>query len=69
IRGLGRFTETGSALLVMGISGGAVLPLVFGHYKEIYNFQWVFFILMAVCYLYIFYYSIAGHKVGLKSDK
>ena len=69
IRGLGRFTETGSALLVMGISGGAVLPLVFGHYKEIYNFQWVFFILMAVCYLYIFYYSIAGHKVGLNSDK
>ncbi len=67
IRGLGRFTETGSAFLIMGIAGGAILPLIFGHFKETYDFQWVFFCVMAPCYLYILYYSIAGHKNGLKA--
>jgi glucose/galactose transporter len=67
IRGLGKFTETGSAFLIMGIAGGAILPLIFGHFKESYDFQWVFFAVMAPCYLYILYYSIAGHKIGLKA--
>ena len=69
IRGLGKFTEMGSAFLIMGIAGGAILPLIFGHFKEAYNFQWVFFAVMAPCYLYILYYSIAGHKVGVISQK
>ena len=69
IRGLGKFTETGSAFLVMGIAGGAILPLIFGHFKEIYDFQWVFFLVMAPGYLYILYYSIIGHKVGLSQTK
>ncbi len=67
IRGLGKFTETGSALLIMGIAGGATIPLLFSHLKETYDFQLVFFMLMIPCYLYILYYSIAGYKVGLKS--
>ena len=66
IRGLGKFTELGSALLIMGIAGGAILPLAFGHFKAMYDFQWVFFLLMAPCYLYIYYYSVSGHKAGLK---
>ena len=69
IRGLGKFTEMGSALLVMGIAGGAVLPLAFGYFKEIYNFQLVFFLLMTPCYLYILYYATAGYRVGLNLPK
>jgi len=68
IRGLGRFTEMGSALLIMGIAGGAIVPLGFGYFKEIFNFQYVFFCLMAPCYLYILYYAIAGHKVGIRRN-
>src|SRR5688500_20150812 len=34
ISGLGRFTKIGSALLVMGIAGGAVLPLIYGYLKD-----------------------------------
>jgi len=64
IRGLGKFTEIGSALLIMGIAGGATIPLLFGHLKDTYDFQWVFFLLVIPCYLYILYYSTAGHKVG-----
>ena len=68
IRGLGKFTEMGSALLIMGIAGGAIVPLAFGHFKAQYDFQWVFFLLMAPCYLYILYYSISGHKAGLNKN-
>ncbi|MDF3079122.1 MAG: sugar transporter [Sphingobacteriaceae bacterium] len=67
IRGLGRFTETGSALLIMGIAGGATIPLLFGHFKEIYDFQAVFAALMLPCYLYILYYGTAGYKIGQRS--
>jgi glucose/galactose transporter len=69
IRGLGKFTEMGSALLVMGIAGGAILPLTFGYFKEIYNFQLVFFLLMTPCYLYILYYATIGYRVGLDLPK
>lgn len=65
IRGLGRFTETGSALLVMGIAGGAVIPPLFALLKQHFDFQWVFAALMVPCYLYILFYSLRGHRVGL----
>ena len=65
IKGLGKFTEKGSAILIMGIAGGALIPKAFASLKEHYNFQLVFFVLMIPCYLYIFYYSIKGYRTGL----
>ena len=64
ISGLGKFTEKGSALLIMGIAGGAIIPKIFASLKEDYNFQMVFCALMVPCYLYILYYSIKGYKAG-----
>jgi glucose/galactose transporter len=60
IRGLGKATETGSALLVMGIVGGAIIPQAFAILKQHYDFQVVFAALMAPCYLYILYYAWIG---------
>jgi glucose/galactose transporter len=65
IKGLGKFTEIGSALLIMGIAGGALIPLLFGYFKLQINFQLVFTFLMIPCYLYILYFSIKGHRAGL----
>lgn len=63
---LGKFTKTGSALLVMGIAGGAIVPLLYGTLKnKIPNHQ-AFFICMLPCYLYILYYAMKGHKAGRK---
>jgi glucose/galactose transporter len=67
---LGKFTKTGSALLVMGIAGGAVIPLIYATLKSktglnIPNHQ-AFFACMIPCYLYILYYAIKGHKIGRK---
>ncbi len=64
IQGLGRFTERGSALLIMGISGGAIIPQLFVHLKESLDFQLVFLLLMVPCYLYILYFAARGHRVG-----
>lgn len=66
IDGLGRFTEKGSAILIMGIAGGAVIPKIFAEMKDTYNFQWVFFVLMILCYLYIWFYATKGYKAGKK---
>ncbi len=64
IKGLGRHTETGSALLVMGIAGGAILPQAFAVLKQHYDFQAVFAGLAIPGYLYILYYALAGHRAG-----
>jgi glucose/galactose transporter len=64
IRGLGRRTEMGSAFLVMGIAGGAVIPEAFAVLKQHYDFQAVFAALMAPCYLYILHYAWSGCRQG-----
>jgi MFS transporter, FHS family, L-fucose permease len=69
ISGLGRFTEKGSALLIMGIAGGAIIPKLFASLKETYNFQVVFFALMVPCYIYILYYAIKGYTAGKATSK
>ena len=65
IRGLGRFTEIGSAFLIMGIAGGAIVPQIFAHLKDHYDFQIVFCALMVPSYLYIFYYGLSGSAAGV----
>ena len=64
IDGLGKFTKIGSALLIMGIVGGAILPPLYGKISEIIGNKQTAYLMMIPCYLYILYYAIAGHAVG-----
>ena len=66
ISGLGRFTKTGSALLIMGIVGGGILPLVYSNLKDVRHLpnNLSFFLCMVPCYAYILYYSISGYRAG-----
>jgi glucose/galactose transporter len=64
IDGLGKFTERGSALLIMGIAGGAIIPKIFASLKDQYDFQWTFFAIMLPCYLFILFFATKGHKIG-----
>jgi glucose/galactose transporter len=59
IRGLGLHTETASALLVMAICGGAVVPQLFAILKQTYSFQSVFAGLMLPIYIYILVFAEA----------
>jgi glucose/galactose transporter len=62
LHGLGRYTASGAALLVMAISGGAVLPLLYGHLSDLANPQAGYWLLLP-CYALILWYAVAGHKI------
>lgn len=62
LTGVGRFTKIGSALLVMGIVGGAVLPPIYGKLTEMIGSRQLAYVLMIPCYLYILYYAVRGYK-------
>jgi MFS transporter, FHS family, L-fucose permease len=63
IGGLGRFTKTGSAMLIMAIVGGALLPLLYGKLAVNFSTQSAYWICIP-CYLVIMYYAFIGHKAG-----
>ncbi len=64
IKGLGRLTEIGSALLIMGIAGGALIPQSFAILREHHDFQAAFAAIMVPGYLYILYYALRGYRAG-----
>lgn len=61
--GLGKFTPQGSALLIMGVAGGALLPLLFGRITLMVGEMQFAYLICFPCYLYIFFYAIKGHRV------
>ena len=65
INGLGRFTKIGSSLLIVAIGGGALLPLLYGWLADVFSPHHAYWVVVP-CYLCIWYYAKAGHKMGLK---
>jgi len=65
ISGLGRFTKAGSSMMVMAISGAAVLPLLYGRIADVANAKIAYWIVIPI-YLYVLYYAASGHKVRTK---
>lgn len=62
IADLGKFTKAGSALLIMGIAGGALLPLLYGKLVTMSGNQQAYWVLVPI-YLFIFYFAVSGHKI------
>ncbi|MES1220377.1 MAG: sugar MFS transporter [Bacteroidota bacterium] len=64
LKNLGKFTETAAAMLIMGIAGGALIPLLYGYLKgapfHLSN-ALSFLICMLPAYLYILYYAVKGN--------
>jgi MFS transporter, FHS family, L-fucose permease len=75
ISGLGKFSQQGASILVMAISGGAVIPILYGiivdslektsTLPQVLNYQKAYLILLPG-YLYIMYYALKGHMAGRK---
>lgn len=63
IHGLGKFTKTGSSLLIMGLCGNAILPLIYGYFAEVYDLRIGYWILIP-CYLYLIFFATKGHKIN-----
>ncbi|WP_299886109.1 sugar MFS transporter [uncultured Lacinutrix sp.] len=84
LKGLGEFTKTASALLIMAISGGAILPWLYGKIVDINKADLISqgineslvssqastygYWILLPCYIIIMYYAFFGHKVGLKKQ-
>lgn len=66
IDGLGKFTKTGSGLLIMGIVGGATIPLIYALLKDkIFLPNNLSFLLCTLpCFIYIWFYAVRGYKAG-----
>ena len=60
---LGKYTSAGSGALMMGIVGGAILPLVQGFLADSlggWQFTWI---IVLIGEAYLLYYALVGHKV------
>ncbi len=71
IADLGKFTKTGASFLVMGIVGGAVIPLIFGLLLDLFKinevssvteYQHAYWIFIPA-YLFILYFGTIGYKI------
>ncbi|MEE2024932.1 MULTISPECIES: sugar MFS transporter [Alkalimonas] len=63
LQGLGRLTATGSALLIMGIAGGALLPLLYGYLAHSSGNSQSAYWMLIPCYAFILFYALKGHKI------
>ncbi len=82
LEGLGKFTKTASALLIMAIAGGAIIPPLYGRLVDSKKAELIAqgiseitasadaatgsYWILFPCYILILYYAISGHKLGLK---
>ncbi len=67
IDGLGKFTKTGSAIMIMAIAGGATIPLLYGYLAGLPQVgPTKAYSILIFCYLVIFYFASKGYKLGRK---
>ncbi|HVI43689.1 MAG TPA: sugar MFS transporter [Chitinophaga sp.] len=60
--GLGRFTKLGASVMIMGLCGNAILPLLYGYFADRYNLREAYWVLLP-CYLYLVFYAVYGHRI------
>lgn len=62
LQGLGSYIATGSAVLVMAIAGGALIPLLYGHLSDLVTPRAAYWLLLP-CYAMILWYAAFGHRI------
>jgi FHS family L-fucose permease-like MFS transporter len=62
ISGLGEKTKKASSLLIMGIVGGAVIPLVLGRVSDMSNIRFAYLVPL-ICFGYIFFFALKNIRV------
>ena len=65
---LGRFTKMGGSILIMGLCGSAVIPIIYGYFADHYNPRFAYWVLLP-CYIYMGYYAYYGYRVKNWSSK
>jgi fucose permease len=83
LQDLGGYTKIASAILIMGIIGGAIFPLIYGSWAETINLaneengisattksgNQIAYLILVPSYLMILFYAFKGHKYRSWSRK
>jgi fucose permease len=59
---LGSHLKLGASVLIMGLSGNAIVPLLYGYFADKYSLQMGYWILLP-CYIYLVFYAFYGYKI------
>ncbi len=59
---LGHFTKLGASILIMGLSGQAIMPLLYGRLADLYDDRSGYVVLLP-CYLYLIFYAFLGYRI------
>lgn len=62
LNGLGRHTKMGGSILIMGLSGSAIVPLIYGYFADRFNPHDAYWVLLP-CYIYLVYYAYHGYRL------
>jgi len=62
LEGLGRFTKLGASLMIMGLCGNAIMPLLYGYFADIYDLRQAYWVLLP-CYLFLVFYAVKGYNI------
>ena len=62
LNGLGRYTKMGGSILIMGLSGSAIVPLIYGYFADRFNTHDAYWVLLP-CYIYLVYYAFHGYRI------
>jgi glucose/galactose transporter len=62
LNGLGKFTKVGGSVLIMGLSGSAIIPIIYGYFADKFNPNIAYWVLLP-CYLYLVFYAYYGYRM------
>jgi MFS transporter, FHS family, L-fucose permease len=60
--GLGKFTKLGASIMIMGLCGNAIMPLLYGYLADSYNVRFAYWVLFP-CYVYLVFYAFKGYRI------
>jgi FHS family L-fucose permease-like MFS transporter len=63
---LKEYTKTGSSVFLLGIVGGAIVPPLMGYISDTVGIKYSF-IIPLICYVYLLFFALKGHKVNIKA--
>ncbi len=59
---LGKYTSKASGVFMIGVLGGALIPLLQGGLADAYGWRWTW-LLVIICEIFILYYALYGSKI------
>lgn len=62
LNNLGRFIKTGASLLIMGLCGNAIMPLLYGYWADQHSLREAYWVLLP-CYTYLIFYAFYARRL------